>query len=62
MINYCIRMYVCVYINYDDYKWKVWLMKCVRVRGEMIYWCIAVSQYDTGIDATFNVSIYQVSL
>ena len=26
----------------------------------MIHRCIAVSQYDTGIDATFNVSIYRV--
>ena len=35
--------------------WKV----CSR--DGMIHRCIAVSQYDTGIDTTFNVSIYRVS-
>ena len=30
----------------------------VCIRDGMIHRCIAVSQYDTGIDTTFNVSIY----
>ena len=30
----------------------------IDTRDGMIHQCIAVLQYDTGIDTTFNVSIY----
>ena len=36
-------------------------LKEICSRDGMIHRCIAVLQYNTGIDTTFNVSIYRVS-
>ena len=45
-----------------EHSMYVWCASTyVHTRDGMIHRCIAVSQYDTGIDKTFNVSIYRVS-
>ena len=48
-----------LYINRQMY-WTIHLHKREALNG-MIHRCITVLQYDTGIDTTFNVSIYRVS-
>ena len=47
--------------EHSIYVWCASTYVYIHTRDGMIHRCIAVSQYDTGIDKTFNVSIYRVS-
>ena len=65
-VRICMHMHVCVYVcthvcMHVQIITCVYICMCICIRGGMKHRCIAVSQYDTGTDTTFNVLIYSVS-